>query len=54
MILKQENSLQGPLEGVGPENQDFLGQPPVSNGPRNGFSCIKIINFKCRVKTQVH
>ncbi len=25
MILMQANPLQRPLEGVGPENQDFLG-----------------------------
>ncbi len=25
MILMWENALQGPLEGVGPENQDFVG-----------------------------
>jgi hypothetical protein len=25
MILMQANQLQGPLEGVGPENQDFFG-----------------------------
>jgi hypothetical protein len=25
MILMRANQLQGPLEGVGPDNQDFLG-----------------------------
>jgi hypothetical protein len=25
MILMRANPLQGPLEGVGPENRDFLG-----------------------------
>jgi hypothetical protein len=30
MILMQANPLQGPLEGVGPKNQDFLG-PEMAN-----------------------
>ncbi len=25
MILMRENTIRGPLEGVGPENQDFFG-----------------------------
>jgi len=25
MILMRENSFRGPLEGVGPENPDFVG-----------------------------
>ncbi len=30
MILKGENSFRGPLEGVGPENRDFLGPMATS------------------------
>ncbi len=55
MILMRENPLQGPLEGVGPENWDifkfwngneqrhFKARKSLnhSNGPFNGFSCIK-------------
>jgi hypothetical protein len=34
MILRGATSLQGALEGVGPENQDFFGPTP-SNAPSN-------------------
>ncbi len=48
-----ENPLQGPLEGVGPKNRDFLGPWQLAKrvglcaqkvaGPCNGFTRIKII-----------
>jgi hypothetical protein len=46
MILRRENRLLGPLEGVSPGNLDFFGPkwpsfrfpgPTPSNGPRNGY-----------------
>ncbi len=51
MTLMRANPLQGPLEGVGPENQDFFGPTP-SHGPSNGFAPVKIIRSKCHIKNR--
>jgi hypothetical protein len=36
MILMRENPFRGPLEGVGPENRDFLGLDMASSKARGG------------------
>ncbi len=55
--LMGANPLQGPWEGVGPENLDFFGPnfrheksrfsgPTLSNGPCKGFALIKFITSR--------
>ncbi len=42
IILVQEYPLQGPLEGVGPENQDFFGGPEMATSESSAILGPKI------------
>jgi hypothetical protein len=51
MVLRAATSLLGALEGVGPENQDFLGPEMArANAPRNDVARLKTITY-CAIKT---
>jgi hypothetical protein len=47
-ILMRANPFRGQLEGVGPENQDFLG-PEMAKGEASPF-----VKSKALYKKQVH
>jgi hypothetical protein len=68
MVLKNATSLLGALEGVGPENLNFLGPllvpfqnskksrfsgPTPSNASRNDVALLKTITYSAK-KQQVH
>ncbi len=62
IILMWANPLRWPLEGVGPENQDFFGpKKSIFPGPTPSNSSMvmdllpkKIIKSKRHIKKQVH
>jgi hypothetical protein len=44
MILMGENPIRGPLEGVGPENQDFFG-PEMDMSDASAISGLKEVKL---------